>query len=234
MHRITIGGWRGASSGAMQVVSGPAGREKIHFEAPGYERLEGEMNRFLDWFNLSGDIDLVMKSSLAHFWFVTIHPFDDGNGRLARAISDMLLAKSEKSTHRFYSMSSRIQKERNAYYQILEQCQKGTLDITLWVEWFLGCLKRAIEDSEETLKAVLAKARFWESLAGESFNERQYAMMNRLLNGFEGKLTSSKWAKIAKCSQDTALRDIHNLVDRKILAKESAGGRSTSYTLIAR
>lgn len=234
MHRITIGGWRGSSSGAMQVVSGPTAREKIHFEAPGYERLEGEMTRFLQWFNHNSDVDLVMKSALAHFWFVTIHPFEDGNGRIARAISDMLLARSEKTMHRFYSMSSRIQKERKDYYQLLERSQKGTLDITLWVEWFLGCLKRAIEDSEEILESVLVKARFWESHAGESFNERQHAVMNRLLNGFEGKLTSSKWAKIAKCSQDTALRDINNLVNRKILAKEPAGGRSTSYTLITR
>ncbi len=234
MHRITVGAWRGASSGPMQVVSGPAGRETIHFEAPSHERLKGEMERLLYWFNLRSDVGLVMKSALAHFWFVTIHPFEDGNGRIARAISDMLLARSEKGMHRFYSMSSRIQKERKAYYQTLEQCQKGTLDITLWMEWFLGCLKRAIEDSEEILESVLAKARFWESHAGESFNERQHAMMNRLLNGFEGKLTSSKWAKMVKCSQDTALRDINNLVDRHILVKEPAGGRSTSYALVNR
>ena len=231
MHRITVGSWRGVSSDVMQVVSGPLGREKIHFEAPVYNRLDAEMDRFIHWFNGSSGMDPVLKSSLAHFWFVTIHPFDDGNGRIARAISDMLLAKSEKSTQRFYSMSSQIQRERGAYYHILEKCQKGTLDVTLWVEWFLGCLKHAIEKSEETLQAILAKARFWESHAGQSFNERQYGILNRLLNGFEGKLTSSKWAKIGKCSQDTALRDINNLVERKILTKANAGGRSTSYTL---
>jgi len=161
-----------------------------------------------------------------------VHPFDDGNGRIARTISDMLLAKSEKSTQRFYSMSSQIQKERSTYYHILEKCQKGTLEITLWVEWFLGCLKRAIEDSEKTLETILTKALFWENHAGESFNDRQFSMVNRLLNGFEGKLTSSKWAKIEKCSQDTALRDINNLVEHKILTKERGGGRSTSYALI--
>ena len=231
MHRITVGDWRGDSSGAMQVVSGPVGREKIHFEAPVYERLEAEMDRFMNWFNTGIEMDWVMKSSLAHFWFITVRPFGDGNGRIARAISDMLLAKSERSTQRFYSMSSQIQRERNAYYDVLEECQKGTLDITSWMEWFLGCLKRAIGASEGTLETILTKARFWESHAGESFNERQHAMMNRLLNGFEGKLTSSKWAKIGKCSQDTALRDINNLVKRKLLTKDRAGGRSTSYIL---
>ena len=232
MRRITVGGWRGESSGAMQVISGPVGREKIYFEAPVYERLEEEMNRFITWFNTGTEMDLVMKSALAHFWFITIHPFEDGNGRIGRAISDMLLAKSERSTQRFYSMSSQIQRERNAYYKILEKCQKGSLDVTSWMEWFLGCLKRAIESSQETLEAILIKARFWESHAGESFNDRQHSMINRLLNGFEGKLTSTQWAKIAKCSQDTALRDINKLVEREILTKADAGGRSTSYTLI--
>ena len=179
-------------------------------------------------------MDLVMKSAMAHFWFITIHPFADGNGRMGRAISDMVLSRSEKSEQRFYSMSSQIQRERNAYYNVLERCQKGTLDITSWMEWSLGCLQRAIESSEETLEAVLIKAGFWESHAGESFNDRQHSMINRLLNGFEGNLTSSKWAKIEKCSQDTALRDINNLVQRKILTKAGAGGRSTSYTLRAR
>ena len=232
MHRITVGAWRGESSGPMQVVSGPAGREKIHFEAPAYERLEAEMDRFVRWFNNSQNMDLVIKSSLAHFRFITIHPFDDGNGRIARAISDMLVAKSEQSTQRFYSMSAQIQNERKVYYQILEKCQKGNLDITIWIEWFLGCLKRAVESSEETLKAILGKARFWKHHTGESFNGRQSSMLNRLLDGFEGKLTSSKWAKIEKCSQDTALRDINDLVNRRILKRERAGGRSTSYALI--
>ena len=232
MRRITIGAWREDSGGPMQVISGPVGRERIHYEAPGCERVEKEMSRFINWFNSGIQMDLVMKSALAHFWFITIHPFDDGNGRIARAISDMLLAKSERSTQRFYSMSSQIQRERNSYYQILEKCQKGTLDVTAWMEWFLGRLKRAIESSEQTLEVILSKARFWESHAGESFNDRQRAMINRLLNGFEGKLTSSKWAKVQKCSQDTALRDINNLVERKVLTKAGAGGRSTSYTLI--
>jgi len=231
MRPITVGAWRGKSSGPMQVVSGPVGREKVHFEAPGHERLEAEMDRFMNWFNHSPEMDLVLKSCLAHFWFITIHPFDDGNGRIARVISDMLIAESEQSTQRFYSMSAQIQKERNAYYQILEKCQKGTPDITMWIEWFLGCLKRAIENSEETLEVILNKARFWKHHSGESFNERQTRMLNRLLNGFEGKLTSSKWAKIQKCSQDTALRDINNLVKRNILKRKHAGGRSTCYAL---
>lgn len=231
MKRITVGGWRGESSGAMQVVSGPVGREKIHYEAPVHDRLETEMNWFMNWFNTGPEMDPVMKSALSHFWFITIHPFEDGNGRIARAISDMLLARSEKSAQRFYSMSSQIQRERDTYYKVLEKSQKGTLDITSWMNWFLGCLKRAIESSEVILESVLIKSHFWEKHAGESFNDRQRSMINRLLNGFEGNLTSSKWAKIEKCSQDTALRDINNLVKRKILTKADAGGRSTSYNL---
>lgn len=229
MQRINVGKWRTEESGPMQVVSGPIGREKVHYEAPGYDRLEKEMAGFIKWFNAKPDADLVIKSALAHFWFVTIHPFDDGNGRIARALADMMLARSEGSAQRFYSMSSQIQRERRAYYDVLEQCQKSTLDITPWIEWFLGCLKRAIEASDTTLQSVLAKARFWEAHAGKSFNERQRAIINRLLDGFDGKLTSSKWAKLAKCSQDTALRDISNLVERGILLKDDAGGRSTSY-----
>lgn len=232
MRRITVGGWRAKESGAMQVVSGPIGREKIHFEAPPYDKLEDEMNVFINWFNDSSSIDLVLKSALAHFWFVTIHPFDDGNGRIARAISDMLLARSEKSKQRFYSMSSQIQRERNAYYTVLEQCQKGEIDITHWIEWFLHCLKRAILSSDEMLEMVLNKSRFWTLHAGESFNERQRSMINRLLDHeFYGKLTSSKWSKLTKCSQDTALRDITELLVRRVLLKDDAGGRSTSYHL---
>lgn len=232
MQRIIVGGWRTKRSGAMQVVSGPYGREKVHYEAPSYDRLEKEMFSFIKWSNTSSNTDPVIKSALAHFWFVTIHPFDDGNGRIARAIADMIMAQSEKSSQRFYSMSSQIQHERNAYYDVLEKCQKGTLDITLWIEWFLHCLKRAITSSEGTLEAVLIKARFWKTNAGESFNDRQQIIINRLLDGLDGKLTSSKWAKIAKCSQDTALRDIDDLVERGVLAKDAAGGRSTSYSLI--
>ena len=231
MQRITVGGWRTKESGLMQVVSGPYGREKVHYEAPGYERLKKEMGRFLKWCNIFPETDPVIKSAIAHFWFVTIHPFDDGNGRIARAIADMMLARSEKSSQRFYSMSSQIQRERKAYYDVLEHCQKGTLDITVWVEWFLTCLKHAIVASEDTLEAVLSKARFWKTHAEESFNDRQRLILNRLLDGFDGKLTSSKWAKLAKCSQDTALRDITDLLNRQILAKDEAGGRSTGYEL---
>jgi Fic family protein len=231
MRRITVGAWRTEQSGPMQVVSGPIGREKVHYEAPDFDRLKKEMARFIKWCNNSSDIDPVIKSALAHFWFVTIHPFEDGNGRIARAIADMMLARSEKTSQRFYSMSSQIQRERNAYYDVLEHCQKGELDLTEWIEWFLDCLKHAIAASEQTLEVVMIKARFWKAHAGESFNERQRKIINRLLDGFDGKLTSSKWAKLTKCSQDTALRDISDLVDRQILAKEQAGGRSTSYTL---
>jgi len=231
MRRITVGAWRTKQSGAMQVVSGPVGREKVHYEAPEYDRLKKEMSRFIKWCNASPGVDPVNKSALAHFWFVTIHPFEDGNGRIARAIADMMLARSEKTSQRFYSMSSQIQRERNAYYDVLEHCQKGTLDITEWIKWFLNCLKHTIAASEETLETVLAKAGFWKAHAGESFNERQRKVINRLLDAFEGKLTSSKWAKLTKCSQDTALRDISDLVNRKILAKDEAGGRSTSYVL---
>lgn len=231
MQRITVGGWRTAESGAMQVVSGAVGREKVHYEAPASDLLKKEMARFLKWLNDKSPADLVMKSALAHFWFVTIHPFEDGNGRIARAIADMMLARSERSPQRFYSMSSQIERERDAYYDVLESSQKGTLNITPWVKWYLNCLRHAITSSEELLDAVLVKARFWKTHAGESFNERQRKVINRLLDGFEGTLTSSKWAKLTKCSQDTALRDISELVDRKILAKDEAGGRSTSYKL---
>ncbi len=231
MRRITVGGWRTKASGPMQVVSGPYGRERVHYEAPASHLIKKEAARFLKWFNASPQIDLVLKSALAHFWFVTIHPFDDGNGRIARAIADMMLAQSEKSSQRFYSMSAQIQRERNEYYNVLESCQKGSPDITPWIEWFLNCLKRAIAASEKMLESVLVKARFWKVHAGESFNERQRTIINRLLDGFEGKLTTSKWAKLTKCSQDTALRDINDLLNRQILAKDEAGGRSTSYEL---
>lgn len=231
MRRITVGGWRTKKSGAMQVVSGPIGRERVHYEAPEHHRLKSEMSRFIKWCNSPSAHDPVLKAALAHFWFVTIHPFEDGNGRIARAIADLMLARSEKTSQRFYSMSAQIQRERKTYYDVLERCQKGALDITEWVGWFLNCLKRAIAASEQTLESVLTKAGFWKAHAGQSFNERQRKIINHLLDGFEGKLTSSKWAKLTKCSQDTALRDISDLVNRAILAKEEAGGRSTSYTL---
>ena len=231
MQRITVGGWRTEASGPMQVVSGAIGRERVHYEAPSHERLKTEMTRFLKWFNTPSDTDPVIRSALAHFWFVTIHPFEDGNGRIARAIADMMLARSEKSAQRFYSMSAQIQRERKEYYNVLECCQKGSLDITPWIGWFLNCLKHAITASEKLLEAVLLKANFWRTHSGESFNERQRTIINRLLDGFEGKLTSSKWAKLTKCSQDTALRDISDLLSRQMLTKAEAGGRSTSYEL---
>ncbi|WP_414656101.1 Fic family protein [Ferrovibrio sp.] len=231
MHRITVGAWRDDKSGPMQVISGPVGRERAHYEAPRAERVAGDMQAFLDWFNGEGGIDPVLKAGVAHLWFVTIHPFEDGNGRIARAIADMQLARSEQNPQRFYSMSAQIRQERNAYYEILERTQKGDLDITEWLAWFLACLSRAFDGAEEILVGVLKKARFWEKHAGDSLHERQRDMLNRLLDGFEGKLTSSKWAKIEKCSPDTALRDITDLLERGILVKDEGGGRSTSYSL---
>ena len=235
MIRIRAGAWRNDRTGPMQVVSGPIGREHVHFEAPPAARLAREMRTFLNWFNKPATVDPVLKAAQAHLWFVTIHPFDDGNGRLARAIADMSLARSENRPQRFYSMSAQIQQERAAYYDILERTQKGTpavtMDITPWMDWFLGCLGRAIDGAQTTLAAVLAKARFWESIAGVAINERQRLVLNRLLDGFQGKLTTSKYAKLAKCSQDTALRDILPLVERGVLVHGPEGGRSTSYAL---
>lgn len=233
MQKITVGAWRTEADGPMEVVSGPFGKERVHYEAPVAAKLAADMDAFLKWFNQKDDGDLVLKAALAHLWFVTIHPFGDGNGRIARAIADMSLARSEDSAQRFYSMSAQIRIERNAYYSILERTQKGDLDITEWLEWFLGCLGRAIEGAEKILANVFLKADFWKKYAGESFNDRQRDMLNRLMSGFEGNLTSSKWAKIEKCSQDTASRDIDNLIERKILKKEEGGGRSTSYSLVA-
>jgi len=232
MAKIAVGRWRADKSGPMQVVSGPMGRERIHYQAPVAKLVRGQMQAFLKWFNAKSTSDEVLKAAIAHLWFVTIHPFDDGNGRIARAIADMALARSEDSAWRFYSMSTQIWLERKAYYDILEVTQKDELDITPWLQWFLGCLDRAFTRSEETLAAVLKKARFWDRHATANFNVRQREMINRLLNGFVGKLTSSKWAKIMKCSQDTALRDIDDLVKRGILVKDAAGGRSTSYSLV--
>ena len=231
IRKIAVGRWRDDAKGPMQVVSGALGREREHFEAPTAKRLKKEMTLFLKWFNGTDDTDPVLRAGLAHLWFVTIHPFEDGNGRIARAIADMALARSEQNPQRFYSMSAQIRIERKTYYDILEKTQKGGLDTTSWLEWFLGCLDRAFDGTEETLASVLRKARFWEAHADISFNDRQHLMLNKLLDGFEGKLTSSKWAKIAKCSQDTALRDILDLVDHGILAKDPGGGRSTSYSL---
>ena len=231
LSKIKVGTWRDDKSGPMQVVSGPIGKERVHYEAPVAGRVGKEMTKFLAWLSRDDTTDLVLKAGIAHLWFVTIHPFDDGNGRIARAIADMVLARSERSAQRFYSMSAQIRQERKAYYDILEATQKGELYITRWLIWFLDCLGRAIDDAETLSATVLAKARFWDIHATVAFNERQRKIVNQLLNGFEGKLTSSKWAKLAKCSQDTALRDIEDLVRKGILEKDPAGGRSTSYSL---
>ena len=233
MRRITVGAWRGSDSDPMQVVSGPTGRERVHFEAPPAAKLDPEMGAFLHWFEAPAEVDPVLKAGLAHLRFVTIHPFDDGNGRIARAVADMALARSEGSPQRFYSMSSQIRVERNAYYEVLERTQRGTTDVTEWMGWFLACLGRSIDSAGTDLAGVLAKARFWERAAGLSLNDRQRRVLNRLLDGFEGKLTTSKWAKLAKCSQDTALRDIAFLIDHRLLVRKPGGGRSTSYELMA-
>jgi Fic family protein len=215
----------------MQVISGAIGRERVHYEAPAAARLEDEMSRFLEWFNGRQDADWVVNAAIAHLWFVSIHPFDDGNGRIARAIADMALARSEHSAQRFYSMSAQIRQERAEYYNILEKTQKGTMDVTHWMDWFLDCLGRAIEEARQTLESVLVKARFWESVANLTLNERQRHVLDLMLNDFEGKLTTSKWAKLTKSSQDTATRDIARLVEHGILVRNSGGGRSTSYSL---
>ena len=231
MRRIIVGAWRDDAHGPMQVVSGPLGKEEVHYEAPHAPLLEHEMAQFLAWANETDPTDAVLKAALAHLWFVTIHPFDDGNGRIARAIADWQLARSEHSTQRFYSMSAQIQHERSDYYEILKRAQTGTLDITPWMEWFLGCLGRAFYGTEATLAAVMRKARFWERCAGVPITDRQRAMLNRLLDGFSGKLTTTKWAKLAGCSHDTALRDIQGLIQNGLLKKDAGGGRSTSYSL---
>ncbi|MES1181933.1 MAG: Fic family protein [Flavobacterium sp.] len=232
MHKITVGAWRDNAPGdPMQVVSGAIGKEKVHYEAPAAELLADEMKSFIRWFNEETGVDAVLKAAIAHLWFVTIHPFDDGNGRIARAIADLQLCRADRTTQRFYSMSAQIRKERNAYYAILEETQQGTLDITGWLGWFLTCINRAMEASETILSAVLMKANFWKEHAVTVFNSRQVFMLNKLLDGIDGKLTTSKWAKMAKCSQDTALRDIQDLIEKKVLVKEEAGGRSSNYVL---
>jgi len=226
--RIKTGSWR---EKPVDVVSGRSGREKVHFEGPPPEVVDHEMTLFLDFVNTDASIDPLLKSAVAHFWFVTIHPFEDGNGRIGRAIADLLLARSENSAQRFYSLSAQIQKERKDYYAILEKMQKGSLDITPWLVWFLGCFERALNAASLTLGSVLKKQEFWKTLEDVPLNDRQRKILNLLLEGFFGKLTSSKWAKITKCSQDTAYRDILDLLNRGILQKNPEGGRSTSYTL---
>jgi len=231
LRKIKVGAWRDDKDGPMQVVSGAIGHEKVHYQAPRAELLDDEMKAFLNWFNAAQDIDSIIKAAMAHLWFVTIHPFEDGNGRIARAIADITLARSENNAQRFYSMSAQIRLERNAYYDILERTQKNNLDITPWLSWFLACLNRALDRADQILANVLQKAGFWKKHAGVSFNDRQRDMINRLLDGFDGKLTSSKWAKIEKCSPDTALREINDLLSKGILKKDEGGGRSTSYSL---
>jgi Fic family protein len=232
LSRIVTGAWRDDAHGPMQVVSGPIGRERIHYEAPPADSLDREIGAFLDWFESDQEIDPVLKAGTAHLRFVTIHPFEDGNGRIARAIADMALARSEETPQRFYSMSAQIHAERNAYYDMLEMTQKGDLDITPWLRWFLECLNRAFDSADTVFGSVMTKARFWERHADKPLNCRQRQVLNRLLNGFEGKLTSSKYAKLAKTSQDTAGRDIADLVDKGLLQRDEGGGRSTSYSLV--
>jgi Fic family protein len=229
MRKINVGRWRKDETGSMQVVSGVMGREYVHFQAPDAARLDEEMRLFTNGFNESQGLDPVLKASIAHLWFVTVHPFDDGNGRIARAITDMQLSRAEDNPQRFYSMSAQIRLQRKEYYDILEKTQRGALDISDWLAWFLTCLEKALGATEATLERVLYKARFWEKHATTVLNERQVLLLNRLMGTFEGKLTSSKWAKIAKCSPDTALRDIQDLMNKGILQKDTAGGRSTGY-----
>jgi Fic family protein len=232
LYKIHVGQWRKDEKGAMQVVSGGFGREKEHFQAPEADRLDHEMQLFITWFNEKQAIDPVLKAAIAHLWFITIHPFDDGNGRIARAITDMQLAKSDGINQRFYSMSAQIRLQRKEYYDLLEKTQRGTLDITEWLSWFLDCLNKALNTTNATLEKVLFKARFWEKHAKTVLNERQILMLNKLLGQFEGHLTSSKWSKITKCSADTALRDIQDLINKAVLNKEISGGRSTNYVLV--
>jgi len=231
MYKITVADWRKDTTGPMQVVSGAMGKEKVHFQAPNSDLVENEMNLFLNWFNNS-NVDLVVKAAIAHLWFVTIHPFEDGNGRITRALTDMLLAQADKSNQRFYSMSAQIRLERKQYYEILEKTQKGDLDITDWIVWFLNCLINALKSTNSILTKVLFKADFWQKHIDTAINDRQRKLLNRLMDGFDGKLTSSKWAKIAKCSKDSAVRDINDLIKKGILKREAAGGRSTNYELI--
>jgi Fic family protein len=231
LYKIISGNWRDDSTGPMQVVSGALGKEKVHYQAPPANKVEKEMKLFLEWFNQEQEMDIVLKAAIAHLWFITIHPFEDGNGRIARAIADMLLARSDEQSYRFYSMSTQIRKERNDYYAILESTQRETLDITKWIEWFLNCLLNAIDNSEKLLEKIIFKHSFWLRFAAANINSRQRKILNLLMEDFEGVLNTTKWAKIAKCSQDTSLRDIQDLIDKGILVKSSKGGRSTNYEL---
>lgn len=229
LYKIEVGKYR---SGEMQVVSGAMGHERIHYQAPSPEKVPTEMARFIEWVNAPSATDAVVKAAIAHLWFVSIHPFDDGNGRITRAITDMLLARAEESRQRFYSMSAEIKRMQRDYYQVLEHTQKGNGDITEWILWFLKCLEMALDSTENSLSAVMAKARFWETHRNVAFNERQRKLINMQFDGFFGNLTSGKWAKIAKCSSDTALNDIKDLLAKGILIKNEGSGRSTSYRII--
>jgi Fic family protein len=229
LARIDVAQWRTDRDGPMQVISGPIGRERVHYEAPPAERLPDEMRRFLDWFNGDQPADAVMKAALAHLWFVTIHPFEDGNGRIARAITDLALAKAEGTGQRFYSMSSQIMRERSDYYTVLERTQRSTRDITGWLSWFANCYGRSITHAERTSAEVLAKADFWRRFAQEPLTARQKSVLNRFLDGFEGNLTARKWAALGKCSQDTAQRDINDLLERGMLMRNPGAGKNTSY-----
>jgi Fic family protein len=231
IYKIKVAGWRSDTTGPMQVISGAMGYEKVHFQAPDSDFVEKEMAQFIDWFNRVTTIEPVIKSAIAHLWFVSIHPFEDGNGRIARALTDMLLARSDNSSQRFYSMSAQIRVERKQYYDILESTQKGDMDITPWLSWFLSSLKNALHTTDSTLSKVLYKADFRHKHSQTILNERQRLMLNKLLDDFEGKLTAVKWAKITKISRDTALRDIQDLINKGILQKEEAGGRSTNYVV---
>ncbi|WP_439517506.1 Fic family protein [Hydrogenophaga sp.] len=233
LTRIRVGAWRNDASGAMQVVSGPVQRQRVHFEAPPAQQLDLEMARFLDWANAPTGEAAVIKAGLAHLWFVTLHPFDDGNGRIARAVGDLFLARGDGSPQRFYSLSSQIQRERKGYYEILERTQRGNLDVTAWLAWFITALQRAVDSAHHTLDSVLLKSTFWQRWAQTPLNDRQVSMLNRVLDGFEGRLTSGQWAKLTKCSSDTALRDIQHLVSLGALRKTEDGGRSTAYELVS-
>jgi Fic family protein len=231
LSKLNVGSWRDDSRGPMQVVSGPIGRQKVHFEAPPAARLEEEMGRFFEWINVTSIEPPLIKAGMAHLWFVTLHPFDDGNGRIARAIGDLLLARAEGSPQRFYSLSAQIERERKDYYEILERTQKGSMDITEWLFWFLDALHRSVDQAQSTIDSVLLKTQFWKLWTTMALNERQVTLLDRLLDGFEGKLSTSKWAAMVKCSPDTALRDINDLVSRGVLKKSGGGGRSTRYEL---
>lgn len=232
MHKILTGQYRQDTTGPMQVVSGALGKEKVHFQAPSSDIVKLEMDKLIKWFNYENHYDPVIKAGIAHLWFLTIHPFEDGNGRIARALTDLLLSRSDGVIQRYYSMSSQILKARKSYYETLENTQKGTLEITMWLDWFIDCLMKSLNSSSDVLAKVIEKAKFWNKYAMESFNDRQKIMLNKLMDDFYGKLTSKKWGKITKCSADTALRDIQDLISKGILRKESAGGRSTNYEMV--